>query len=474
MSRTRGLARRLLPLLLALLSGASLAQADAEGRGREAQLLLSNAQADGLDPRDYAGDAIDTALARYLHDLRFGRVDPRRLGYRLPPRSEGHGSADAAPDPRPLAAQVQEATPPFAQYRQLKQALARYRALAADASLVPAPLPAITVRPGQPLAAAPALARWLSALGDLPAGATPAADHYDGTLSEAVRHFQQRHGLEADGLIGQGTREALSIALPQRVQQIELAMERLRWLGNASQQRFLAINIPNFTLWAWDARDPQHTPLTMGVIVGRALDTRTPVLQEEMRRVIFRPYWNVPRSILLKELLPRIRRDPTVLAREELEIVRGGGDDALPVPATAENLALLAQGALRLRQRPGERNSLGLVKFVFPNDDNVYLHSTPAQSLFRRARRDFSHGCVRVEDPVALAEWVLREQPAWTRERIVAAMGAQRPQQVALQQPIPVLLFYTTAFVSPTTGELHFADDLYGHDRRLLQALRAR
>jgi murein L,D-transpeptidase YcbB/YkuD len=230
-----------------------------------------------------------------------------------------------------------------------------------------------------------------------------------------------------------------------------------------------------FRLWTWNTIPPDDTPaFGMSVIVGRALDTETPVFEHEMRELIFRPYWNVPPSILREEILPIIKRDPAYLERENMEIVRGPGDDAVAVDATRENIAGLERGALRLRQRPGPRNALGLVKFVFPNEENVYMHGTPAQALFERSRRDFSHGCVRVEDPVRLAEWALAEQPDWNRDRIIAAMDGPESFHVRLAQPIQVILFYTTAAVMPEDGTLHFAEDIYRHDARLDRALRAR
>lgn len=467
----------------------------------EALALLADAASDGLDPNDYdvaalatraaamARDGADAAgqqafstalqrsLLRYLQHLHSGRVDPRRLGFRLPPRSpqaDGAAALLLTLDQRPLPETVQALRPPYAQYQALRKVLAHYRQLAADATLVPPALPAKTVRLDDPLPSAPALARLLVALGDLPADTPTAPDRFDAALSEGVRRFQARHALEPDGLIGKTTRAALTTPLSQRVRQIELAMERMRWLSPSPGRRFIAINIPTFRLWAWDPAAPADTPpLTMSVIVGKALNTRTPVLQEDMRYLIFRPYWNVPRSIVRDELLPKIRRDAGVLARDQMEIVRGESDNAAIVPPTPDNLALLEQGALRLRQRPGDHNSLGLVKFMFPNDHNVYLHGTPAQRLFQRTRRDFSHGCVRVEDPVALAQWVLREQPEWTRERIEAAMNGQQSQRVDLLQPISVLLFYTTAYLAPENGQLQFASDIYGHDKRLEQALQA-
>src|SRR6185436_16464975 len=223
---------------------------------------------------------------------------------------------------------------------------------------------------------------------------------------------------------------------------------------------------------AWDAVPTSEMPsLAMDVIVGRALRTQTPVFIEQMHEVIFRPYWNVPPSIARHEIFPILERDPDYLRRQNMEIVRGPGDDARVVAATAENLARLRQGALRVRQRPGPGNALGLVKFVFPNEENVYMHGTPAQELFSRSRRDFSHGCVRVEDPVALAEWVLNDRPEWTRDGILAAMNGTQPVHVTLARPIHVILFYTTAAVMPEDGTIHFVEDIYRHDERLARAL---
>ena len=247
-----------------------------------------------------------------------------------------------------------------------------------------------------------ALARLLVALGDLPADTPPPPDSapYAGVFVEAVKRFQARHGLEGDGILGKGTQAALQVPLAWRVRQIEFALERLRWLPRPLEGRLVAVNIPMFHLWAWDSAPlSSAAPVGMGVIVGRALNTRTPVFVEDMRYVVFRPYWNVPPSILRGEILPAVERDPDYLTRTDMEIVSGPGDDSPAVAATAENLSWLRDGLLRVRQRPGPANSLGLVKFVFPNDENVYMHGTPAPGLFKRFRRDFSHGCVRRRRP---------------------------------------------------------------------------
>jgi murein L,D-transpeptidase YcbB/YkuD len=275
-------------------------------------------------------------------------------------------------------------------------------------------------------------------------------------------------------VIDRATLAALNTPVAKRVQQLELALERLRWLPDLASGRFVGINIPMFRLWAWDAAQPAEVPISMGVVVGKALNTRTPVLSSDMRYLIFRPYWNVPRSILTKEVLPAMARDAGYLQRNDMELVQGGGDDAHAVSASREAVEMLQQGALRLRQRPGPKNSLGLVKFIFPNDDNVYLHDTPTTRLFGQVRRDFSHGCVRLEDPVALAQWVLNDQPQWTRARIEEAMAGSTTQRVDLLQPIPVILFYMTAMVMPSDQTLHFAPDIYGHDAALARALAAR
>jgi len=298
------------------------------------------------------------------------------------------------------------------------------------------------------------------------------ASTYNGAVVEAVQRFQRRHGLLPDGVLGKETQAALRVPLSWRVRQIELALERLRWLPHVGDARLLAVNIPMFHLWGWDQIPENGAPsFGTGVIVGRALNTQTPVFVEEMRYIIFRPYWNIPPSILRHETLPAIERDPNYLQRQDMEIVSGPGDNARPVALTAESIAQLRRGTLRVRQRPGPKNSLGLVKFVFPNDENVYMHGTPAPQLFSRARRDFSHGCVRVEDPVALAEWVLKGEPAWTRDRILAAMNGDRSQRVDLTRPIQVILFYVTAVVMPEDGTIRFAEDIYGHDIGLDRAL---
>jgi murein L,D-transpeptidase YcbB/YkuD len=383
--------------------------------------------------------------------------------------AEGHdfaaalGDAIRAGDIGPAAASF---APVLNQYAALMRALGDYRRLATSAPA--APVFTATVKPGEPLPDAGALHRLLVALGDLPGDApAPTAAVYDDTLRAAVARFQARHGLEPDGVIGKTTQDALKVPMSWRVRQIALALERLRWLPDFSG-RVIAVNIPMFALWAWNQVPSTEPPaLTMNVVVGRALDTRTPVFAERLHHVIFRPFWNVPTTIARGEILPAILKTPDYLARQDMELVRGAMDTSPVVEPTPDNLAMVGRDGLRIRQRPGPSNALGLVKFMFPNQNDVYMHDTPATQLFARARRDFSHGCIRVEDPTALASWVL----GWTPADVRAAMNGTNNRRVDLADPVQVVIFYTTAAVDPATGAVRFAADVYRQDGPLDKAL---
>lgn len=451
-------------------------------------LRAGRADADAVAAFDVA---TSVALLRHLSDVHLGRVSPKTVAFEL----------DVEPRRLDLAALVAEAEqhdriedlvarvePNLAQNRRLKAALARYRELATDPSLAP-PRIAPPVKPGDALDDAPALARWLAGLGDLApaeAEAAAASGRYDDALVSGVKRFQVRHGLADDGVIGKATAEALGVPLGRRVRQLELALERLRWLPELAGDRFVIVNVPAFSLTAFEPGEDRPR-LEMRVVVGKAVRTQTPVLAGRLRYLEFRPYWNVPRSIAVKEILPKLRANPGYLASQDMELVSGGSDQAPVVGVSAESIEQLAAGSLRVRQRPGPKNSLGRVKFIFPNPADVYLHDTPSQSLFARERRDFSHGCVRVADPVALAEWLLAggtrgvgaepdgDAPgdagdgSWTRERIREAMDGER-RRVLLREPVPVILFYTTA-VARADGSVGFYRDLYGHDATLERAL---
>lgn len=255
---------------------------------------------------------------------------------------------------------------------------------------------------------------------------------------------------------------------PARIRQIELALERLRWLPHAPAGPLVIVNIPAFRLVAFASPDDQRPTLQMAIVVGRAARTQTPVFAAELTQVLFRPSWYPPPSILRNEILPRVERDPSYLQREHMDVV-GGPAEAI-VPLSPGALIGLRSGRLRLRQNPGPHNALGLVKFVFPNEHRVYMHDTPARSLFSRVRRDFSHGCVRVEQPARLAAFVLARQPGWTLDRIEAAMKGARTVSVDVGPAVPVYLYYSTVVVR-ADDSVEFFDDIYGLDARLHRAL---
>jgi murein L,D-transpeptidase YcbB/YkuD len=309
-------------------------------------------------------------------------------------------------------------------------------------------------------------------LGDLKAEEAGDDTLYTGATVEAIRRFQQRHGLDPDGIVGRATLDALNVPLAHRVRQIELALERIRWLPPLGRDPFLVVDIPAFRLFGFEAVGGSRAPsFTTPVVVGRALDTETPVLYELLRYVEFWPYWNVPRSILVNEILPELRREPAYLRAHRMEIV-GPGDRPLGDTVTDNLRRRLARGKLRIRQRPGPSNALGRVKFVFPNAANVYLHDTPNSELFRRSRRDFSHGCIRVDDAEGLANWVLRGQAGWGADEVRAALNGAATRRAFLAHPMPVAILYTTAVATPS-GEAWFFEDIYGHDRELDEVLRA-
>jgi murein L,D-transpeptidase YcbB/YkuD len=291
----------------------------------------------------------------------------------------------------------------------------------------------------------------------------------DTLLVTALKRFQARHGLAPNGVIDPATYAALTTPLQARVRQIELTLERWRWLPPFTTPP-IVVNIPQFRLFAFrSTQDRKDDILQMDVIVGQAYPSKqTPVFAADMRYVIFRPYWEVPHTIVINELLPKIRKTPGYLAGEHLRIVQGDSDDNLtPLAPTPENLAALEAGTLRLRQEPGPDNSLGLIKFMLPNSHDVYLHSTPAHSLFKESRRAFSHGCIRVSDPADLAVQVLRDTPGdWTAEKVQAAMAEGDNQRVNLAHPIRVYILYATAMANEDGAALFF-EDIYGHDRAL-------
>lgn len=467
-------------------------------QARYAVQRLVGAAADGLNPAHYHAtdlshavaqasadpglaptrqQQLDTALTQamqhYLSDLSQGRVRPQQIESRFAPSAsealEIATELQNAVRAQRLPALVEQLATPQPMASELRQALSQYRALAEHPAWQ-TPLPALPGRKleaGQHYSGLPQLAQRLQALGDLPP-TTPLTPAFEGPLVSALVQFQTRHGLTPDGVIGPLTLRELNTTPAHRAEQIALTMERLRWTPLHQAPRMVVVNVPEFVLRAYEVHDSKiDIKLTMKVIVGKALDTRTPLFDEAMRYIEFSPYWNVPYSIASKETLPRLRRDPAYFEQQGFEFVAPGG--RVVTTLSDEHMDAVLTGGWRLRQRPGPKNALGDIKFIFPNNDNIYLHHTPSPGLFERDRRDFSHGCVRVQEPVALAQFVLQDDPSWTQARIQEAMEKGESRTIRLKNPLTVLIAYSTVIVKD--GRVFFYPDIYGHDRLLAQTL---
>jgi len=420
----------------------------------------------GFDPKE-AG-ALDVWLTylymKYASDLADGISDLARAdrSWKIKPEKfNPKAHLENAITANRLRESLDELKPRLAEYDRLRSLLAKYRDQKAAGGWPR--VPNIKLKPGQKSTQVATLAKRLAASGDYsgPAPDDPAAAVYTPQLQEAVRVFQRRHGLADNGAVGPEVISELNVPIDRRVEQIAMNMERWRWLPRDLGERYIVVNIPEMRL---DVFEGDGVPISMRVVVGKS-DTPTPIFNDEMTYLVFSPYWNVPPSIAEGETLPSVLMDPDFLARNNMEVVDASG--AVVDPSSVD---LNDPEAYRFRQRPGASNSLGLIKFMFPNQFNVYLHDTPAGSLFERATRSFSHGCVRVEDPVKLAEYVLRDQPEWNRDRIRDAMHSGKEKSVKLKTPIPVYLGYWTARVR-SDNAVQFRKDVYSIDKRLATRL---
>ncbi len=360
---------------------------------------------------------LSTAALRSLRSLQYGRVSARIAHADL---RFSHDPWDAPTALRALATSAEAAPrfaaaePPYQHYRLLVAALARYRALANDTVQLRQVLRDTTRKQGTP---------------------------------ESVGTLRRR--------------------LDARVLQISTTLERWRWLPHQFAVPPIIVNIPAFELYAFRSAN-ERDALRMNVVVGKAYNHKTPVFSGAVQYLVFSPYWDVPPSIARNEVLPKARRDIGYLTRNEFEIV---GSNEQVISTTYAALDAVSAGRARIRQRPGAQNALGGVKFIFPNEFNVYMHDTPAQALFGEARRDFSHGCIRLSQPAALAALLSRDQTGWDSTRIATEMHRATPLQVPLTAPVPVHVVYATAVVRDD-GFVVFHDDIYGHDRRLRSLLK--
>jgi L,D-transpeptidase YcbB len=466
--------------------------------------IFADAWKKGLQPDDYdssrwsariqalqsgAGDpaVFDVALTvctmRYVSALRVGRINPKHLKFDFhvgPTQYDlaGFVRTDLLPS-ADLSTTLDSIEPPFGGYRRTELALARYAELARTGGGAQLPALAKALDPGQEYAGMPRLVRFLQLVGDLPNDAALPSNPnlYDGPVVDAVKRFQLRHGLDADGRLGPTTLKQLNLPLSDRVQQLQLTLERWRSLPKNFSAPPIIVNIPEFRLRALGEKNDEKNDennkvaLEMRVVVGIAMRTETPVFSRDMTFVVLRPYWNVPPGILRRSVIPAIKKNPNELTSKNYEITTLDGTVVTSSTVSEDVLSRLQAGKLAVRQKPGPNNALGLVKLMFPNEYSVYLHSTPATELFSKSRRDFSAGCIRVAEPAELTAWVLRNNPGWDLQRVQEGMQSGKDNvTIKLARPVPVFIVYGTA-LAEENGEVHFYDDIYGHDAKLKTAL---
>jgi len=463
---------------------------------------IRNAAADGLRPADYHLDKITKILAHLndmdtdtgspddqrLADLDIlltdaylilgahilgGRIDPERLD---PMWKAQRRNKDLAADLEDAlqADRVEESLadmlPRQSGYDRLKKALAHYRQIEAAGGWQTFP-DGTKLQQGDRESRVALLRDRLAVEGFIEGpGKTIDPDFFDNGLADALKRFQTRAGLEPDGVVGRQTRRALNLTVQQRIRQIIVNMERWRWLPQDLGIRYLLVNIAAFSL---TVIEEDQTVLKMRVVVGRPY-RRTPVFSDTLTYLVLNPYWNVPPTIAIEDILPKVKNDPDFLNKQKIRVLQGWNSGTLEIdPASVNWQTVSARNfPYRFRQDPGFQNALGRIKFMFPNPYDVYLHDTPSKELFAKARRDFSSGCIRIERPLELAEYLLRKHPDWPAEKINSAVSGPDvvEKTIKLPEPLTVHLLYWTIWVDEQ-GQLHFGPDVYERDQALDAAL---
>jgi L,D-transpeptidase YcbB len=429
---------------------------DALSANAEAFVALAGLGAGPIDSLDFACASCvrDAELRLTAEFLRFARRDygghfdrdPREIGWFIPRAKKDYARLldSLAAGTMDISA-IEPVHPGYAPLRAQIGSLQRLVEQPWDTLTLPRAVRKL--EPGDSAALVPQLRGRLALLGDHQAiveSTTASPLRYDSVLVDAVRRFQRRHGLLDDGIVGAGVLRALNVTPGERLRTVLINMERLRWVPDHPAATAIIVNIPEFRL---HVLEEGKEVLAMPIVVGAAA-TRTVIFSDSVTSVVFSPTWTVPASITRKEILPALKRDPSYLARRQMEIV--GGSATMPI----------------IRQRPGPQNALGAVKFLFPNSYDIYMHDTPSRGLFAREQRAFSHGCIRLGNPKALATYLLRSDSTWTTDRMERAMSQRSEVAVRLRTPMPVYLVYFTAWVD-AAGNLNFRDDVYGHDARL-------
>jgi len=460
-----------------------------KGKGKALLRALQNAHEHGLDPAFYNTGEIaeriksinpevlaeldilmSLAFSSFATDLAKGRLEPTKVnnGVHIETFSPGTVTLiDGAEEADNLGPYLDRLASSAPRYHRLKKALANYRAMAAKGEW-PIIASGKALKPGMDDPRVPTLRKRLRASGDLKAIDNldiPDSTVYDDTLVAAVKAFQLRHGKADDGVIGPQTLSALNVPLSHRIKQMVINLERRRWMKDDLGKRYVFVNLADQVLKVVDTLETREKTVHVArVVVGKSFH-KTPIFNDRMEYLVINPYWNVPTSIANKEYLPKLRRDPGYLQRQNIRILGSGGE----VNPFSVDWNSLSRIPYRLRQDTGNKNALGRIKFIFPNPHNVYIHDTPSKSLFSRAQRYFSHGCIRVQHPIKLATTLLKPQ-GWNTAKINQQISTGKRRIVTLKNKIPVHITYLTAWVNKD-GQINFRKDVYNRDKTLIKAL---
>ncbi|TAA47801.1 L,D-transpeptidase family protein [Corallincola spongiicola] len=457
--------------------------------GKRLLSRLNEAQSDGLNPEHYLLDKLNTlaketpssdpivlellltlSTMQFTEDLRNGRLTPGDLQMGLPildnPVDHQAFFAAAANGEDPVKL-IDAYAPQIHIYQAMRRLMHEWQGILHEGELTALQL-SKTLNPEDPLPANFA-AGILDRLALYRLPAPQSSDIYSTAWVDAIKALQKVHGLTIDGVVGKQTLTALNMSWDARIGKMIASMERLRWLpAHIPQQRFIIVNVPEFKLRAFNGAlsDPE---LKMPVVVGKSYSRyRTPIFREVMKYVVFTPYWNIPNSILHRSIVPAID-GPEYFSKHYYEMIEHFSWTAKVHPPTPENIEKLKNGKLLLRQTPGAHNALGEAKFIFPNANHIYLHGTPAHSLFQQSVRAFSHGCIRVENVPKLATWIFQEQ-GWDRNKVDEVIASKQPKQVNLENEVLVAILYQTAVID-SSGDIFLFDDIYGHDEHMLRRL---
>ena len=402
-----------------------------------------------------------------------GRVNPETLHSEwdvFNPTTDLAAILQSAIETNQIKAVLKTLQPPQPGYRALKEALARYRAISQQGGWPMIP-DNTTWHRGDYGVRYYLLRKRLELSGDLDAAESGYPYLFDDALEKAVRKFQKRHGLNSDGVVGNKTTTALNVPVADRIRQIELNLERWRWIPHELGPKYILVNIADFKLSVVEDR---QTLMEMRVVVGRDY-RKTPVFSKKMTYMVLNPYWNIPQKIAVEDILPKVKLNRRYLSRQKIKVFKSWRKGAPELDPKAIDWRWLNEEnfAFKFRKEPGPKNDLGRIKFIFPNKFAVYLHDTPDRRLFKRSMRGFSSGCIRVEKAMDLATYILRDDQDWSRQKILESIKNSERRVIRLRNPIPVHLLYLTAWVYED-GLLHFRDDIYLRDKPLDVALKER